>query len=156
MPTVFRRVLREEMHTWKWVAVGFLGVVVYKADLPLLYDEYLGPPLIYATVEAAPNASGPPAIKYKAHARKAVSGTWTAYTALPDGTRLETRKGAGDYAPNDAGPKNWPWAAFFETNAPPPRVPDEPYIVCVFHTVRALDTGAWVTTDPACTDVIAP
>lgn len=157
MSTAMKRVLREELRMWGAIAgVGALWILS-QVDWAALHDAKYGRPFISATVEIVASPDRAPRIRYKAHAREPVKGQWTAVIYSEDGTRLSSRRGEGNYKPNNNDAKLWSWSDFFDGPGQTlPEVPEAPFSICVFYTVQALDSGVWDRTPESCSEIFDP
>lgn len=124
-----------------------------------IYDSFFADrPFVSATVEIIyVDDQLPPLIKYDADALQPVKGTWIASVYDKDGTRLNTRRGSGNYSDIEDEPKFWSWTAWFDNEASdPPAVPDHPFFVCVRYDVTANDSGVDDSTEKFCSPVYDP
>lgn len=143
---------------WPLLLLGAWILVLFaRDDLHVIWHTYFDvEPWTSPFVEVEPTVNGPPNVLYAANARRPVSGTWTASVETPDGGRIATRKGRGDYSPSSASPRSWTWSGFFENGLVPPKEPQFPYRICVNHTVQTLDTNVRRYGKKACSSVYDP
>lgn len=157
MPTTVRRLIREELRMLGVMTLVGAFWMLSQVEFGAVYDAKYGRPFISATVEIVASPAGPPKIRYKAHAKEPAKGHWTAVIYGEDGERLASRKGAGEYSPNDNPAKPWEWSDFFGAPAQPaPDVPSAPFSICVFYTVQALDSGVWDRSPESCSETFDP
>lgn len=128
---------------------------VYSKVYDILWAER---PFVTATIElvfVSPDL--PPLVKYDADANQDASGTWIASVYTADGTRLNSRRGEGNYNNFQDDPKYWSWGAWFDNEqSDPPAVPNEPFYVCVRYDVVAKDSGVGDNSDKFCSNVYDP
>lgn len=120
------------------------------------HDAFLTPrPFVTASVEIYHvNDDLPPLIKYDADANQPVSGVWIATVYSADGTRLNSRRGNGNYNDFEDDPKFWAWTAWFDNEqSDPPPIPAQPFYVCVRYDVTANDSGVDDSSKPYCSGV---
>ena len=124
---------------------------------------YAERPIISATVKIHHyKGRTNPMILYDADALQAVRGDWIATIyAVKFDTRLDSRRGSGNYAPlnieDDA--SYWTWKAFFDNEKEeyqPPSVPDEPFYVCVRYDVFTTDSQFHEVTEDFCSEPFDP
>lgn len=124
-----------------------------------IYDVVFAPrPFVSATVELVyVEENLPPLIKYDADANQDVSGLWIASIYKADGTRLNSRRGKGNYNTLTDEPKFWSWEAWFDNEqSAPPAVPNEPFYVCVRYDLVAKDSGVGDNTEKFCSNIYNP
>jgi hypothetical protein len=125
-----------------------------------IYITHVADPIwIRTEVEIIPQAMGqPPKIEYSKETDRPVRAVWTAIVRGHDHTRLSTRRGDGNYftSAGEASPI-WSWDAFFDDgirNAP--RVPMEPFMVCVWYRASDLRVDLTRDTPEYCSSVFDP
>lgn len=123
------------------------------------YDEWFAPrPFITALVELVHvDETLPPLIRYDADPSQNVAGIWVATVYDADGTRLNSRRGEGNYTKLDDEPRLWAWSAWFDNEqSDPPDVPDHPFYICVRYQVKANDSGVSDGTPKYCSQIYDP
>lgn len=126
----------------------------------VLWDQYLAPrPFISATIELRHEAGTAfPEIIYDADARQTVHAVWIAEIKSIGFRRLQTRRGEWTYSPDIDDPQPWSWEGFFENErgTPIPRVPTQPFILCIRYIATAADSGVTDETKPVCSKPLDP
>lgn len=125
-----------------------------------MYDKFLAErPFLTATVEIVQTADyDKPMLLYDADPKQHVLATWIAFIRDANGVRLETRRGDGDYVVREDSPRLWTWEAFFdnESGGASPRVPDQPFMVCLRYTSKTVDTNTVDDTPETCSEIFYP
>lgn len=136
-----------------WIAV------VSQGEIRRIFDDATsGADWITVDIEIVPPRTvGPPDIRYKARPTRPIDGVWIATIHLEHGGRTATRRGTGDYVPNDRPARNWSWNAFFENEwQQPPAEPDAPYRVCVSYRMTAVKSGVVKDSERFCSSLYDP
>lgn len=142
---------------------GSIIAILLMLTLPLAnrwWDEYGAQrPFIRGTVEIVQTAGFPhqPELRYRAQATRAISAVWVASVYTETGVRFGSRRGNGNYSPEQAELKVWTWEAFFdnEAGAPPPTIPTVPFKVCVRY-IATTTSGVEDETPDYCSNVFTP
>jgi len=124
-----------------------------------LYLAHVADPVwVRATVQLVPQAPGtPPKVAYWSTADRPIEAVWTAIVSNEAHERLQTRRGHGNYKPRPLQPPFWTWDAFFDDGVRnPPKVPAEPFMLCVWYRAKDDRTGIVRDTPEFCSDVFDP
>jgi len=148
---------------FKVMVVGVMIGIIILLGVPIgngLYDQTLAArPFVTATVEVVktPDYENP-MLLYDADAKQHVQATWIAIIRDANGSRLETRRGTGDYVVREDNPRLWTWEAFFdnESGGASPRVPEQPFMVCLRYTSRTVDSDTTDETPEVCSKIFYP
>ena len=164
----YTKVFRAEKTTqnrddFKVLMVGLMISIFMLLLFPVMgqvYDKAIAErPFLTATVEIVQTDDyEQPMLLYDADSKQHVLATWIAIIRDANGVRLETRRGNGDYVVRDDSPRLWTWEAFFdnESGGASPRVPDQPFMVCLRYTSRTVDTNTTDETPEICSKVFYP
>lgn len=147
-----RSELKTEKKAWAWalVLLGFLLLVTNNGvprtidRLSAQHHDWVTPNLVFEQ-----RSDGTLSVEYTRRATRDISGRWRVQGYGPDGTRLYTRAGSGDYM-RGLTVSPWTWAAFHDSDPAPP-VPWGGQ-VCVSYRLAAA-TGVVQYIAPACFDV---
>lgn len=148
---------------FKVLMVGLVVAILILISFPMFgvfYDRNLAErPFVTATVGIVRSDDYEnPMLLYDADAKQHVTATWIAIIRDTKGNRLETRRGVGDYVVREDSPRLWTWEAFFdnELGGVSPRVPKQPFMVCLRYTSRTVDTNTDDETPEVCSKVFYP
>lgn len=98
-----------------------------------------------------------PLILYDADPNQNVTGTWIASVFAEDGTRLNSRRGEGNYFVEDDIAKYWAWTAWFDNEqSDPPVIPEVPFYVCVRYDLKTNDSSVVDSTPYTCSPIYDP
>jgi len=148
---------------FKVLVVGLMISIIILLMIPFVgttYDkQFAERPFLTATVEIVKTDDYElPMLLYDADAKQHVQATWIATIRDAKDIRLETRRGNGDYIVREDSPRLWTWEAFFdnESGGASPRVPEQPFMVCLRYTSRTVDTNTVDETPEVCSKVFYP
>lgn len=148
---------------FKVLMVGLMISILMLLLFPVMgqvYDKAIAErPFLTATVEIVQTDDYErPMIFYDADAKQHVQATWIAIIRDANGSRLETRRGTGDYVVREDSPRLWTWEAFFdnESGGTSPRVPEQPFMVCIRYTTKTVDTDTADETPEVCSKIFYP
>lgn len=148
---------------FKVLMVGLMIGILMLTLFPVMgkvYDKAIAErPFLTATVEIVQTDDYErPMLLYDADPKQHVQATWIAIIRDANGVRLETRRGDGDYVVREDSPRLWTWEAFFdnESGGLAPRVPEQPFMVCLRYTSRTVDSDTVDETPEICSKVFYP
>lgn len=141
-----------ERKTWRWAIalLGFLFLVTGNAvprtidRLSAEHHDWVTPHVVFEQ-----HSDGTLSVEYTRRATRDISGRWRVQGYGPDGTRLYTSPGSGDYM-RGLTIDRWTWSAFHDRDPAPP-IPWGGK-VCLGYRLVA-DTGVVQYTEPSCFDV---